>query len=59
MTARSLPRAAAHGAHAGRSDRARTPRVNDGYEPAYPNTTTSSYNVVAHKCGSAASRSRQ
>ena len=48
-----------HDRHTGRSARSRTARVNNGYDPVKPSAATSSNNVVAHRCGSAAGRNRQ
>src|SRR6266571_3365359 len=60
MTANSsgVP-AAAHASHPGRSPRARSARVNDGYDPSYPRSLTSSNSAVAQRCGSSPNRIRQ
>jgi hypothetical protein len=59
MIATGRPFAAEHRSQCGRNFRIRTWRVNVEYDWEKPSTTTSSNNVIAHRCGSSTNRSRQ
>jgi hypothetical protein len=47
------------GSQCGRRSRARSCRVNVGYDRSYPSPVTSSNRAVAHRCGSSARRAAQ